>query len=224
MENRSSSGLIKTAVVTGGHAFDVVNFHKLFRKMDGIDAYVQHLDDFSVAPPEVRDSYDVVVFYIMMQATPVDEGLPWYWGKPKTALENLGKRDQGIVVLHHAILAYPNWPLWDELVGIQNRKFGFYMDQDLSFKVSPSVHPITQDIQDFDMVDESYTMNDASSEDSTILLTVDHPKSMKTIAWTRQYQKSRVFCYESGHDNSAYSNPNFSTILSQGIKWTANCL
>lgn len=224
MFSQSTSKLLKTAVITGGHAFDVVNFHKLFRRMEGIDAYVQHLDDFAVAPQEVRDSYDVVVFYIMMTKGPIDEGLPWYWGKPKTALENLGKTEQGIVVLHHAILAYPEWPLWDELVGIQNRKFGFYMDQDLSFKVTPSSHVITEGITDFDMIDESYTMNDASSKDSTILLTVDHPKSMKTIAWTRLYQKSRVFCYESGHDNSAYSNSNFAAILSRGIRWTAGCL
>ena len=42
------------------------------------------------------------------------EGQPWWAGKPKAALERIGQTEQGIVVLHHAILAYPEWPLWAE--------------------------------------------------------------------------------------------------------------
>ena len=79
---------LSVAVVTGGHGFDVRNFHKLFRALDGVDAYIQHLDDFASSPTEVRDSYDAVLFYIMMMQGPADEGLPWYAGKPKTALNN----------------------------------------------------------------------------------------------------------------------------------------
>ncbi len=89
--NTSPIQPIKTAVVTGGHAFDVVNFHRLFRSLAGIDAYIQSIDDFSVTTQEARDGYDVVVFYIMMRDRPVDEGLPWYAGKPRTALEHLGQ-------------------------------------------------------------------------------------------------------------------------------------
>ena len=38
---------IKVAVVTGGHRFDVPNFHGLFRKLEGVDAYIQSLEDFA---------------------------------------------------------------------------------------------------------------------------------------------------------------------------------
>ena len=222
-QSRKPSKPIKTAVITGGHAFDVVNFHTLFRSLDGIDAYVQHLDDFAVAPQAVRDSYDVVLFYIMMRDTPTDEGLPWYAGKPRTALERLGELGQGIVVLHHAILAYPEWPLWNAVVGIQDRQFGFYMDQSLTLNVADDQHPITRGLHDWKMSDETYTMAGAG-DGSAVLLTIDHPKSMRTIAWTRVYKKSRVFCFQSGHDNSAYTDPNFRTVLSRGISWAARCL
>jgi type 1 glutamine amidotransferase len=44
---------------------------------------------------------------------------------------------------------------------------------------------------------------------------------MKTIAWTRQYKNARVFCYQSGHDNQAYANPNFRKVVARGIHWLA---
>jgi type 1 glutamine amidotransferase len=211
---------IKTAVVTGGHAYDVPNFHKLFRSLKGIDAYIQPMDDFASSPEEVRDSYDVVLFYIMLIEGPQDEGLPWYAGKPKAALEHLGEEEQGIVVLHHAILAYPQWPVWREIAGIDGRNFGYDHDQSLRIHIANPTHPITRGLTDWDMVDETYTMRDAD-ESNDILLTVDHPRSMKTIAWTRYYKKSRLFCWQSGHDNAAWLAPNFQEILTRGIQWVA---
>jgi type 1 glutamine amidotransferase len=70
------------------------------------------------------------------------------------------------------------------------------------------------------MVDETYAMADAGTG-SEILLTMDHPRSMKTIAWTRPYRNSRVFCFQCGHDNQAWENPNFREVLARGIRWTA---
>jgi len=70
------------------------------------------------------------------------------------------------------------------------------------------------------MVDETYTMKDPG-EGSTILLSTDHPKSMKHLAWTREYRKSRVFCFESGHDDKAWSNSGFKKVLARGMQWCA---
>lgn len=216
----SSQNNVKVAVITGGHGYDVINFHQLFRSIEGADIYIQHLDDFCQSPEELRDSYDVALFYIMMMETPTDNGLPWYSGKPKTALEHLGEIEQGIFVLHHAILAYPQWPTWNEIVGIKERNFGFHIGQTIQVDITNPEHPITKGMQPWEMVDETYTMNNAG-EDSNILLTVDHPKSMKTIAWTRNYKQARVFCYESGHSNEAWSNRQFRAIVSRGIRWLA---
>jgi len=38
--------LVKVAVITGGHSYNVQGFHQLFRSLKGIDAYVQHIQDF----------------------------------------------------------------------------------------------------------------------------------------------------------------------------------
>lgn len=212
-------GRPKIAVVTGGHSYDVVSFQQLFRKMPELDVYVQHMDDFCSSPEEVRDAYDAVVFYIMMTEGPTDDGLPWYQGKPKTALEHLGKTGQGIVVLHHALLAYPEWPVWGDICGLKNRSFRYFHDQQVATNVVNRDHPIVAGICDFVINDETY-MTDEPDPDNEILLTTLHPKSTEALAWTRQYGQSRVFCYQGGHDQLAWDQPELIRLLKQGIIWT----
>ena len=57
---------------------------------------------------------------------------------------------------------------------------------------------------------------------SDIILSSDDPKSMNAIAWTRKYKNSKVLCYQSGHDNEVFANPNFKKIIYRGINWLAN--
>jgi len=211
---------LTVAVVTGGHPFEVVNFHRLLRGFPGVEAIIQHMDDFASSPATVRDGYDAVLFYIMLMEGPANEGLPWHAGRPKDALEHLGSTEQGILLLHHSLLAYPKWPAWSGLVGIPDRKFGYHIGEKLHVNVADARHPITDGIRSWDMIDETYTMAEPGAG-STVLLTVEHPKSMKAIAWTRHYKKSRVFCLQSGHDNQTWSNPDFREILHRGLVWCA---
>jgi len=73
------------------------------------------------------------------------------------------------------------------------------------------------------MIDETYKMDDPG-EGSHALLTTDNPTSMKTIAWTRQHKNARVFCFQSGHDNDTFVDPNFREVLARGIQWVAQRL
>ena len=210
---------INLAVITGGHAHDVPSFQRLCRSLDGVDAYVQHLDDFASSPQAVRDSYQVVLFYFMPLPEPTDEGLPWFMGKPRDALERLIETGQGIFVLHHALVAYRTWDFWNTVVGIADRReFGYAPDQTLRIEVADPDHPITRGLAAWELTDETYTVN-LPGADSHVLLTTDHPKCMRTVAWTREVGKSRVFCLQSGHDNAAFSNPNFGALLQRGIEW-----
>lgn len=219
----STSSILSVAVITGGHSYDVVNFHKRWRELPGIDAYIQHIDDFAAAPASVRDSYDVLLFYIMMREGPTDD-LPGYRGKPKQALERLGQTEQGIIVMHHGLLAYPDWPQWSKLVGISDRSLhGYSHDERLALRVADPSHPITQGITDWTLTDETYDMADAAA-DNHLLLTVDHVNSMRTVAWTRQYGQSRVFCLQLGHDNQAWADAGFRMVLERGIRWSVGRL
>jgi hypothetical protein len=214
---------LTVAVVTGGHSYDVPNFHRLFRQMAGLECYIQHVDDFTSSPQPVRESYGVVLFYSMMMAEPQDEGQPWYAGEPRTALAGLGRTQQGIVLLHHALVAYPEWGYWRTMAGITARSDGYDLDQRIRLHVADPDHPITQGLRDWEMVDETYRLP-AASEDSHVLVTTDHPASMPTLAWTRMHGNSRVFCFECGHDNQAWADERFRTLLRRGIRWAGRRL
>ena len=211
---------IKVAAITGGHTFDVPNFQRLMRALPGADIYVQHMDDFASSPVETRDAYDVVLFYTMLMDGPVDDGLPGYCGKPRQTLEHLGETRQGLVILHHALLGYPHWQPWSDIVGVQDRSFSYYEGQTVTSQVGNTAHPITDGVGDWTMGDETYIMADAGAG-SDILITCDHPQSNRTIAWTRVYRQSRVFCYQAGHDNVTWADPNFRLVLGRGILWAA---
>ena len=221
----SQNKAVSVAVVTGGHQYDVPNFHKLFGRIPNLDVYIQSIDEFASSSQVVRDGYDVVLFYIMMLEGPTDEGLPGYAGKPQSALAHLGETEQGIFMLHHALLAYPDWPVWNELVGLKNAwaDFGYEHDQVVRVQVADPEHPITQGLSAWEMVDETYQMNEPDA-DSHILLTLEQEKSMRNIAWTRQYKQSRVFCLQSGHDTQTWQDEHFWRVLERGILWCAGRL
>jgi type 1 glutamine amidotransferase len=205
---------IRVAVVTGEHAFDVPGFHAIFRSFSGVDSYIQHMDDFVADTGGVKDQYDVVLFYNMHGQTP-DEG-----SKAWKALGELSAGGQGIFLLHHAILAYPQWGVWSDLVGMHDRSFGYHHELEVHVDIKQADHPITRGLEAWDMVDETYTMGTPGA-DSEILLGIEHPLSMKAIAWTRTVDKARVFCFQSGHDNLTFVDPNFRTVILRGIEWCA---
>lgn len=216
---------LKIAVITGGHPFDVQPFHQLFRTLPGVDAYIQHSDEFASEPQEVRDSYAALVFYSMIKETPSDQAA-WYAGKARSAYSRLGQTAQGIVLLHHAILAYPDWEVWDEISGMQTRKMrSYHPNETVLVEVTAEAHPVTRGLAPWEMIDETYRMDDAvlpgAEGGSQILLTTPCPQSMRPLAWTRRYGQARVFCFVSGHGAATYASPGFRQALAAGIHWTA---
>lgn len=214
--------MLKVAVITGGHHFDVIAFHQLFRALPDVDPYIQHLADFVASPPEVRQQYDALVFYTHLHREPVDLGLPP--GRDDTArsvLESLGTLTPGIVVLHHSLVAFPGWDVWNDIVGMTDRTLAEYAHEEpVRYHVADADHQICAGLADWTMIDETYLMPDAAGENH-VLLTTNHPRSMTTLAWTRAYRLSRVFCLQAGHDQHTWTHANFRTLLAQGIRWCA---
>lgn len=219
MGNPTETGPVRVAVVTGRHPFDVLGFHALFRSFPDADCYIQHMEDYASTPLEVRQQYDVVVFYNMHMLAPAPDA-GWWESGTVPALGQLGETGQGILVLHHALLAFPDLPLWAEVVGIEDRRSNYHLNQTLRVDVADPDHPITRGLSSWEMPDETYTMANAGASNH-VLLTTDHQPSMHTLAWTRAYRNARVFCYESGHDNRTFVDPNFRTVVGRGIQWCA---
>ena len=215
---------VKTAVVTGRHPADMRGFNRLFRALDGVDAYLQHMEDFSADAGGVRDWYDTVVFYNMHGGMPASDG-DWFESRTRESMERLGQTEQGVVLLHHGILAFLEWDFWSDLAGMSDRRFtGYAHDQTLRIHVTDVDHPITAGMSDWEMIDETYEMPPADAADNTLLLTTDHPQCLSTIAWARTFGKARVFCLQSGHDDQTFVDPNFREVLRRGILWSAGRL
>ena len=202
-------------MITGHHPFDVPAFQAAFRSLPEIDAYPQDMEDFAADVGGRRAEYDALLFFNFHQETP---------GAPVLdALEALGESEQGIFILHHGLLAYPDWPLWADLVGIQDRSFDVHMDHKLKIQIADPAHPVTRGMSDWEMLDETYVLAEPDA-DSDVLLYTDDAKSMRSIAWTRRYKQARVFCFQSGHDHQAYADPRFRRVISRGLQWAAGRL
>lgn len=211
------------AVVTGGHAFDVPEFYDVFRSVPGVTFYPQDLRNFAADVGEALTGYDAVVFYTMYREGDLDretvEGV-------ETTLGEIGDRGTGIVVLHHAILALPGSDRWTAVCGLPDRghdRIEPHFDRTVAVDIADPGHPVVADLDPWEMVDETYEMPDPTEENHTLLET-DHPESMDTIGWTREFRNSRVFCFQPGHDARGYSNPQFRAVLDRGIRWTAGDL
>ena len=204
------------AVVTGNHNFDVPGFQRMLDSIPESVCYLQDLDNFVADLGQFNDRYRTVVFYNFHQLTPVASDR--LGASTIDAIDRLAENGQGLLILHHAILAFPKWEVWNRIVGISDRSFGYDPDQVVQTAISLADHPITSGLQSWQMVDETYSMNDAGG-DSQVILSTDHPKSMQVLGWTRQYKNSRVFCYQSGHDNQVFADDNFRRVMALGIDW-----
>jgi type 1 glutamine amidotransferase len=209
---------VKAAFITGAHPYDAVALWNSLTSLEGVAWYPQSLDNFAMDVGERRNDYDVLVFYHFHQPTPGEETEWWEQGQ-RAALESIGSTDQGVVLLHHSFLAFPDWEFWSQLSGIADRRFTHHPHADFAVRVIQE-HPITSGIEGFEFGDETYVM-DSADEGSTVLLATESPKSMASLAWTRTFGDARVFCYQSGHGELALSNQNFRRILRQGIGWAA---
>ena len=99
---------MQIAVVTGEHGFQEKQFDAVFENMAGIEFVREDLDVF-VDDPGQQD-YDTVVFYNFHR--------PYPTAAQAEAILGLTARGQGIVILHHAILAFPEWVTIPKCAGL----------------------------------------------------------------------------------------------------------
>ena len=218
----SDNKKVNVAVVVGRHPYDVIEFDDSFAWIPEVRCYQQHMEQFVKSPKDVREWYDVVCFYNWHNDIPDPATEKWYESGIIPAMEALGETKQGIIMLHHALVAWLDWRLWDSITGIQNRVFTYHHNQKMHLEIVDREHPITKGLSDWDMIDEGYRMASANEgSNNHILIKTDHPNCMASIAWTRMYNNSKVFCFESGHDKKAFLNKNYQEVLRRGILWAA---
>jgi uncharacterized protein len=216
---------IRVLVITGGHDYDEKEFQELFDSIpDTTTRWAAYPDAAELLRPDLADSTDVVVFY--------DMWVPGLAPEQQQAFVALLERGIGVVALHHTLAAHQHWPEYAKIIGgkfhVEEREVdgktlprsGYDHDQTIAVAIADADHPITRGLTDFEIQDETYCRYD-TDPDATILLTTEHPKSDRELAWAKQYAGSRVVYIQLGHDRLAYENPHYRTIVARSIRWTA---
>ena len=220
----TAPGKIRLLVITGGHPFEKEPFFKLFKDNPDVTfEAVEHPDAQAHFKAEAAKDYDVIVMYDYNQK--ISEAA-------KADFLARLKEGKGLVVLHHAIVTYPDWPEYWKIIGahyylaktningIEKARSGYKHDMNFKVHVADPDHPVTKGVKDYELHDETYKWFDVF-EDCHPLLTTDEPESNKVIGWAKTYDGTRVVYLQSGHDHFAYENPNFQQILKQAIQWTS---
>lgn len=219
-----AEGKIRLLVVTGGHDFENEPFFQMFKDNPDVTfRAVEHPKAHALLQAEAAEDWDVLVLYDMYQ--PITEG---------TKADFLARLQQGkgLVVLHHAIANYQQWPEYTKIIGaryylekttvdgVEKARSIYKHDVNFRVKVANADHPVTRGVKDFEIRDETYNLYDVYPDAQPLLMT-DEPTSHKVIGWAKAYGPAKIVYLQGGHDHFAYENPNFRQILQQAIRWTA---
>jgi type 1 glutamine amidotransferase len=202
-------------VVTGGHAYEP-SFYTLF---DGFEwNHVAGVDQ--AFRKDVRENYDAVLLYNMEQAIS---------DRSRRNLQDFVESGKGVVILHHAIADFGDWPWWFRevaggkyLLKPEGATPGSTYRHDVEFVVKPAgKHPILAGIPEFHIRDEAYKGKWISPK-VNVLLKVDHPDADAPVAWVSPYPKARVAAIILGHDHFAYVHPTFRRLVVNAVNWAAS--
>jgi len=216
---------IKVVILVGGHAYDERGFEALWNGLDGLEWEVWKGAPYTVFDDISQFKYDAIVMYNL------SSGITDAQKKNFLTLLDQGV---GLVVWHHALANCQDWPDFEKIAGgkfwlapgerngVQIPRSGTGFGK-VKMHVEDSNHPITKGMSDFEIEDEPYN-GQTFVEGIQILVTGDHPRSDKPIAWVQTYGKARVFGYQSGHDAKAWNNDGFQKLMARGIQWVAGRL
>jgi hypothetical protein len=212
----------KILVVTGGHEFEP-SFYKIFDRFEDVQYDTLAQPGFNNKLVNgTLGQYDALVFYDMWQD--INDG-------EKSAYLELLDKGQGMVFLHHSLVAYQQWDEFQKIIGGKYIETEFYDDPNmqgsfwkeditLEIKVADKDHPVTKGVADFSIYDEGYKSLKINS-DIYPLLSTNHPDCDQTIAWAKTYSNSKIVYILLGHGHEAHENQNYRKLVHNAINWVA---
>ena len=208
---------MKALVITGGHDHET-SFYSLFDGYPDLPR-LPVADSATAFQSDLRGKYDVLIMYDFSRN--LDE-------KGKKNLRDFIESGKGLVVLHHALLDYPDWAWWaEDVVGgrYRLRREGKIpsstVKNDQPMAISPAEnHPILAGVGPFQVVDETYKGMFISPKVRP-LLTTDNSYSDPVVAWVGPCATSRVVAIQLGHGPTIFANPAYRKLVHNAIRWSA---
>jgi type 1 glutamine amidotransferase len=216
----SAAGAVRGLVITGGHDH-LTSFYTLFEGWKDLPP-LPVAESARAFQSDLRDKYDVLIMYDFSRT--LDET-----GKKNVrAFVASGK---GIVVLHHALLNYQDWPWWyRDVVGGSYRlkregdvPSSTYQGGQKIFVSPAGEHAITAGLGPFHVMDETYKRMWFSPRVRP-LLTTDNPTADRLVAWVGPCATSRVVAIQLGHGPTVFRHPSYRALVHNAILWSAGRL
>jgi type 1 glutamine amidotransferase len=217
---RPRADAVKGLVITGGHDHET-SFYALFEGYDDV-ARIPVASGSTVFQSDLRGKYDVLIMYDFTRD--LDE-------TGRKHLREFIERGKGVVVLHHALLNYQQWPWWyQDVVGGSYRlraegktRSSTVKDGQQIFVTPEGEHPITSGIGPFHIEDEAYKRMWISPR-VLPLLSTDNPNCDRYLAWVGPSASGRVVAIQLGHGPSAFGHPSYRALVHNAILWAAGRL
>jgi type 1 glutamine amidotransferase len=218
--SRPHAEAVRGLLITGGHDHET-SFYTLFDGYKDL-ARLPVASSTTAFQSDLRGKYDVLIMYDFSRD--LNE-------TGKKNLRDFVESGKGIVVLHHALLNYQEWPWWyEDVVGGRyrlkrdgNNPSSTYKGDQQIFVTPEGEHPITAALGPFQVVDETYKHMWISPRVRP-LLTTDNPNSDRFVAWIGPCATSRVVAIQLGHGPTVFSHPAYRTLVHNAILWSAGRL
>ena len=207
---------LRLLVVTGGHDYPT-SFYTLFESPNELQ-WDHATSNHEAFRSDLRGKYDVLVLYDSSMEISEAE---------KKNLVHFVQSAKGIVLLHHAIVDYPDWEWWwRDVVGGKyllkpegaTPASTFLHDQEIS--VEPvGKHPILTGLGRMQINDETYKGMWISPRVNVFLKT-ENPTSDGPVAWVSPYKDSRVVFIQLGHGELAHRHAGYRRLVRNAILWS----
>jgi len=152
---------IRILVITGGHDYKVSQFNQMLASLgDNITYQTAELPEaYDMFLPENRSNYDVLVFYHMWQKITEEQA---------NVLSGCIREGKPLVVLHHSICAFDDWPEYINIIGgkyfhkpttVNGKEYpscSYIHDLHFKVRIVDPENPVTKGLTDFEIFDETY--------------------------------------------------------------------
>lgn len=211
---------LRVLLVLGGHGFQKEQFDVMLKSIQGVEfEKVYHPDSYLKFTPDQINNYDVVMQYDM------NKNMPAQAREDYMQMISGGK---GLVVVHHSYCGNEDFPEYKKIIGgqyyhtewkdeqgVTHPKPTYEHDVHVSATVVDRRHPVTKGVVDFQIIDELYRGGYIASDVKPLVASDD--SGCPLVCWTKNYGKGRVVTLLLGHDNQAWVNPSFTTLLRNAL-------
>ncbi len=118
--------------------------------------------------------------------------------------------------IHSATDSFKKSDAYWELVG---GRFAGHGHGKYTVYIHDKDHPITKDLEDFEITDETYRHAYHKNLRMRSLTCMNRGNERQSMAWVQDYGNGRVFYTANGHGREAWTNPHFQRLAVRGIYW-----